>query len=159
MTLTSTDLPCRPMPQKMRCAGSPTYSACLPGETGSLPARPPILFLRDLLLYLDEAVARLHDAEAEGSHPPRDRETLEPCLLGRRALQLQLLSLPKSNSVLPAPGWLYPIHNKGTGKRHPCLEATFLQKACKLKHLGSGVLSTVPGGPTTSGLPGLHLYP
>ena len=41
VTLTSTDLPCRPVPQKMRCAGSPTYSACLPGATGLLPAGHP----------------------------------------------------------------------------------------------------------------------
>lgn len=102
VTLTSTDLPCRPVSQKMRCAGSPTPLRLPPEKPASLPATHPLP--QRLLLYLDEQSPGRMMLKLEGSHPPRDRE-LQNHVYWAEELQLQMLSLPKSNSVLPAPGW------------------------------------------------------
>ena len=125
-------VPPRAMPQKMHCAGGPTYSAApLEQPSSSLPAAHPLP--QRPAPVPGWAVTRPHDAGAEGSHPPRDRE-LQSHVYWAEELQLQMLSLSKSNSVLPAPGWQrHP--QQGHRQETSMLGSHFSAESCKLKHL------------------------
>ncbi|KAI4561655.1 hypothetical protein MJG53_016709 [Ovis ammon polii x Ovis aries] len=91
------------------------------------PCRPPILFLRDLLLYLDEQSPGRMMLKLKAAILP-EIENFRAMFTGQKSFSYKCSAFPRAiPSFLHQAGDL--IHNKGTGKRHPCLEATFLQKA------------------------------
>ena len=55
-------------------------------------------------------------------------ENFRAMYTGQKSFSYKCLAFPRAIlSFLHQAGDV--IHNKGTGKRHPCLEATFLQRA------------------------------
>ncbi|KAG5196292.1 hypothetical protein JEQ12_010978 [Ovis aries] len=98
-----------------------------PWRNRAPPCRPPILFLRDLLLYLDEQSPGRMMLKLKAAILP-EIENFRTMFTGQKSFSYKCSAFPRAiQSFLHQAGDL--IHNKGTGKRHPCLEATFLQKA------------------------------
>ncbi|KAI4529887.1 hypothetical protein MG293_019743 [Ovis ammon polii] len=98
-----------------------------PWRNRAPPCRPPILFLRDLLLYLDEQSPGRMMLKLKAAILP-EIENFRAMFTGQKSFSYKCSAFPRAiPSFLHQAGDL--IHNKGTGKRHPCLEATFLQKA------------------------------
>ena len=143
MTLTSmVSAPCPavppgPAPQVQRCAGGPhllflprwSNRAPLRGTSPrSLPAAHPLP--QRPAPVPGRAVAGLHYAGAAGNHPQR----LQSHVHRAEELQLQTAFPRAIPSFLHQAGDL--THNKGTGKRHPCLEGMFLQRTANWSTCG-----------------------